>query len=152
LFFKVRFRERIMITIDMTMPIQIANMLILIVIMNIVLYKPIRTILVERAKRISGLEKDVDEFNKNAKLRLEEFDNKLNDARSRAKTELDGVRGEAQAAGAEKLAEIRKEADGKKAESLTQIKSQISAASDELKGQVEGFASDMAAKILGRAL
>jgi F-type H+-transporting ATPase subunit b len=152
LFFKVRFRERIMITIDMTMPIQIANMLILIVIMNIVLYKPIRTILVERAKRISGLEKDVDEFNKNAKLRLEEFDNKLNDARSRAKTELDGVRGETQAAGAEKLAEIRKEADGKKAESLTQIKSQISAASDELKGQVEGFASDMAAKILGRAL
>ena len=141
-----------MITIDMTMPIQIANMLILIVIMNIVLYKPIRTILIERAKRISGLEKDVDEFNKNAKLRLEEFDNKLNDARTRAKTELDSVRGEAQSAGAEKLAEIRKEADGKKAESLGQIKSQISAASDELKGQVEGFATEMAAKILGRAL
>ena len=141
-----------MITIDMTMPIQIANMLILIVIMNIILYKPIRTILIERAKRISGLEKDVDEFNKNARLRLEEFDNKLNGARSRAKTELDGVRGEAQSAGAEKLAEIRKEADGKKAESLGQIKSQISTASDELKGQVEGFATDMAAKILGRAL
>jgi F-type H+-transporting ATPase subunit b len=141
-----------MITIDLTMPIQIANMLILIVIMNIVLYKPVRTILIEREKRINGLEKDVDEFNKNAKLRLEEFDNKLNDARSRAKTELDSGRGEAQAAGAEKLAEIRKEADGKKAESLGQIKSQISAASDELKGQVEGFATEMAAKILGRAL
>jgi len=72
--FKAGIRERIMITIDLTMPIQIANMLILIVIMNIVLYRPIRTILAEREKRISGLEKDVDEFNKNAKLRLEEFD------------------------------------------------------------------------------
>ena len=141
-----------MITIDLTMPIQIANILIMIVIMNIVLYKPIRTILIEREKRISGLEKDVEEFDKNAKLRLEEFDNKLNDARSKAKAELDNARGEAQAAGAEKLAEIRKEADGKKAESLAQIESQIKAASDELKGQVDGFASEMAAKIMGRAL
>ena len=141
-----------MITIDLTMPIQIANILIMIVIMNIVLYKPIRTILIEREKRISGLEKDVEEFDKNAKLRLEEFDNKLNDARSKAKAELDNARGEAQAAGAEKLAEIRKEADGKKAESLAQIESQIKAASEELKGQVDGFASEMAAKIMGRAL
>jgi len=141
-----------MITIDLTMPIQIANMLILIVIMNIVLYRPIRTILAEREKRICGLEKDVDEFNKNAKLRLEEFDAKLNDARSRAKIELDGARGEAQGAGAAKLAEIRKEADGKKAESLAQIQAQVTTAGDELKGQVAGFATEMAAKVLGRAL
>ena len=141
-----------MITIDLTMPIQIANILILIVIMNIVLYKPVRTILIERERRISGLEKDVDEFNKNAKLRLEEFDNKLNTARSLAKDRLDSVRAEAQAAGADKLGGIRKEAESKKAESLAQIQSQINAAGDELKGQVEGFATDMAAKILGRAM
>jgi len=141
-----------MITIDLTMPFQIANILILIVIMNIVLYRPIRTILAEREKRISGLEKDVDEFNKNARLRLEEFDAKLNDARGRAKAELDTARGEAQSVGAEKLAGIRKEVDGKKAESLAQIQEQISKAGDELKGQVEGFASEMAGKVLGRAL
>ena len=141
-----------MITIDLTMPIQIANMLILIVIMNIVLYRPIRTILAEREKRISGLEKDVDEFNKNAKLRLEEFDAKLNDARTKAKAELDTARGEAQAVGAEKLAGIRKEADGKKAEGLAQIEAQIATAGEELKGQVAGFATEMAAKIMGRAV
>ena len=141
-----------MITIDLTMPIQIANMLILIVIMNIVLYRPIRTILAEREKRISGLEKDVDEFNKNAKLRLEEFDAKLNDARTKAKAELVSVRGEAQAVGAEKRAGIRKEADGKKAEGIAQIEAQIATAGGELKGQVAGFATEMAAKIMGRAV
>ena len=141
-----------MITIDLTMPIQIANILILIVIMNIVLYRPIRTILAEREKRISGLEKDVDEFNKNAKLRLEEFDAKLNDARNKAKAELDGARSEAQGAGAEKLAGIRAEVDGKKAESLAQIQDQIAKAGEELKSQVAGFASEMAAKIMGRAV
>lgn len=141
-----------MITIDLTMPIQIANIIILIVIMNIVLYKPIRTILEEREKKIGGLEKDVEEFNKNAKLRLEEFDAKLNDARSRAKAQLDTVRGEAQAAGAEKLAEIRKEADGMKAESLAHIQEQFTKAGEELKAQVQGFASEMASKIIGRTL
>ena len=141
-----------MITIDLTMPIQIANILILIVIMNIVLYKPIRRILDERDKKISGLEKDVEEFHKNAKLRLEEFDNKLNGARSQAKTELDKVRGEAQAAGAEKLAEIRKEADETKAQNMAQIEQEFSKASSELQGQVEGFASEIAARIMGRAI
>ncbi|MDF1577099.1 MAG: ATP synthase F0 subunit B [Desulfurivibrionaceae bacterium] len=141
-----------MITIDLTMPIQIVNILILIVIMNIVLYRPIRTILAEREKRISGLEKDVDEFNKNARLRLEEFDAKLNDARSRAKAELDAARGAAQAAGATKVAEIRKEADSRKSESLARIQEQINQAGAELKGQVNGFAAEMAAKVLGRAL
>ena len=141
-----------MITIDLTMLIQIANILILIVIMNIVLYKPIRTILAEREKKISGLEKDVDEFHKNAKMRLVEFDAKLNDARTRGKAELDKFRGEALADGAEKLAEIRKEAEGRKGESLKQIQEQFTTASNELKGQVAGFANEMAAKIMGRAL
>jgi F-type H+-transporting ATPase subunit b len=141
-----------MITIDLTMPIQIINILILIVIMNIVLYRPIRTILAERNKRISGLEKDVEEFNKNARLRLEEFEAKLNAARSRAKAELDTVRGEAQAGGAEKLAAIRQEADGKKTAGLAEIQAQMGQAGQELKGQVAEFAAAMATKIMGRTI
>ncbi|MCA1766104.1 MAG: hypothetical protein LC633_07655, partial [Desulfobulbaceae bacterium] len=64
----------------------------------------------------------------------------------------DQARGEAQAAGAEKVAGIRKEVDYRKAESLAQIQEQITKAGEELKGQVDGFASEMAAKVLGRAL
>lgn len=141
-----------MITIDVTMPIQILNVLILIVILNAVLYKPIRTILADREKKITELNKDVENFNKNASLRLEEFDQKLNEARSKGKAELDAVRGAAQASGNEMLAGIRAEADSKKAEQLDQIKAQFASAQKELKGQVEGFAKEMASKVLGRAL
>lgn len=141
-----------MIDIDLTMPLQIANILILIVIMNVVLYKPIRTILAEREKRISGLEKDVEEFHKNAKLRLEEFDDKLNGARSRAKDEVDKVRSEAQAVGNEKLAEIRKEVEAYKAENLGRIRDEFAKAGQELQGQVGAFAGEIAGKIMGRAI
>jgi F-type H+-transporting ATPase subunit b len=141
-----------MIEIDLTMPFQIAFILIMIVIMNIVLYKPIRSILAERDKRIGGLEKDVEEFHKNAKLRLEEFDEKLNGARSRAKTELDRVRAETQAVGNEKVAEIRKEVEAHKASNQSLIQAEFARASQELQAQVGGFAKDIAGKIIGRAV
>lgn len=141
-----------MIEIDLTMPFQIAFILIMIVIMNIVLYKPIRSILAERDKRITGLEKDVEEFHKNAKLRLEEFDDKLNGARSRAKTELDRVRAETQAVGNEKVAEIRKEVEAHKASNQSLIQAEFARASQELQAQVGGFATEIAAKIIGRAV
>ncbi len=141
-----------MIDIDITMPIQIVNILILIVIMNIVLYKPIRTILEEREKKVEGLENDVTNFNKNARMRLEEFDQKIKEARNKAKSEYDALRTAAQATGAEKLGEIRKEADAAKAEQMKGIEAQFASAQQELKGQVEGFANDMASKVLGRAL
>lgn len=141
-----------MIEIDLTMPFQIAFILIMIVIMNIVLYKPIRSILAERDKRIGGLEKDVEEFHKNAKLRLEEFDEKLNGARSRAKSELDRVRAETQAVGNEKVAEIRKEVEAHKASNQSLIQAEFARARQELQGQVGGFAKDIAGKIIGRAV
>ena len=141
-----------MIEIDLTMPFQIAFILIMIVIMNIVLYKPIRSILAERDKRIGGLEKDVEEFHKNAKLRLEEFDEKLNGARSRAKSELDRVRAETQAVGNEKVAEIRKEVEAHKASNQSLIQVEFARASQELQGQVDGFAREIAGKIIGRAV
>ena len=141
-----------MITIDLTMLIEIANILILIVIMNAVLYKPIRTILEERQKKVAALDKDIDTFNKNAKLRLEEFDQKIMGARTKAKAEMDGMKSAANAESNEKLAKVRKEVEAEKSGQLSKILEQVASAEKELKGQVAGFASDMASKILGRAL
>lgn len=141
-----------MITIDITMLIQIFNILILIVIMNAVLYKPVRSILEQREKRLADLEKDVQTFNKNAQLRLQEFDSKLNDARRKAKSSVEGIRGEVQGEANEKIAAIRKEADAAKAEQMASIRAEFTTAKQQLSGQVATFASEMAAKVLGRAL
>jgi F0F1-type ATP synthase membrane subunit b/b' len=83
---------------------------------------------------------------------LEEFDDKLNGARSKAKNEVDKVRGEAQAAGNERLAEIRKEVEAYKAENLGSIRDEFVKAGQELKGQVDAFAGEIAGKIVGRAI
>lgn len=141
-----------MITIDLTMLIQIANMLLLIVVLNAVLYKPIRSIIEERQKKIGGLDEGIDQFKKNAVLRLDEFGQKMKDARIRAKKEYEAARNAALAESTEKLAGIRKEVDAQKTGQLAEIEKQFAAAQSELQGQISGFASEMAGKVLGRAL
>ncbi len=141
-----------MIDIDLTMPIQIINILLLIVILNAVLYRPVRNVLLERQKKIGGLDGDIANFNKNAKLRLDEFDQKIRESRAKAKAEYDAVRGAAQAASNEKLAALRKGMETAKAEQLKQIQQQFAEAQIALKGQIDSFATEMASKVLGRTL
>ncbi len=141
-----------MITIDMTLPMQIINILILMMVLNVILYRPIRTMLAARKEKLAGLATDVQNYKKNAQLRVDEFDTKMNDARRKAKAEFDGARAVATAAGNEKLAEIRGEADKAKAEQLSIVASEFTAARKELTGQVDDFAKAMAGKILGRAV
>lgn len=141
-----------MIDIDITMPIQIVNILILIVIMNAVLYRPVRTILEDRRKKLAELADDAENFKKNAQRQLKDFDRKMQEARATAKGKFDEARGEAQAVGADELAKVRKESDLAKAEQMAQVVSQYDSAQQQLQGQVGGFADDMASKILGRAL
>ena len=141
-----------MITIDLTMPMQILNIIILMMVLNAILYRPVRTILAQRKEKLESLATDVDNYKKNAQLRVEEFDSKMNEARRKAKAEFDEARASAQAAGNEKLAEIRGEADKAKAEQLGTVESEFAAAQKELTGKVDDFAKEMAGKILGRTV
>lgn len=141
-----------MITIDITVLIQIINILILIVVMNAVLYKPVRTVLAKRKEKLAELANSIETFKKNAELRREEINRKLNDARSKAKEEIEKARSAAQATTAESLAQVRQEATSNKTAQLDEIKKQFTDAQQQLSGQVDSFASDMAAKILGRSI
>ena len=141
-----------MITIDITVVIQIINILILIVVMNAVLYKPVRTALAKRKEKLAELATSIETFKKNAELRKAEITRKLNDARSRAKEEIEKSKSAAQASTAESLAKVRQEALANKTAQLSEIQKQFSDAQQQLSGQIDSFASDMAAKILGRSI
>jgi F-type H+-transporting ATPase subunit b len=141
-----------MITMDITLVIQIVNMVVLMFLLNGVLYKPVKKILRERSEKLQGMQNEISDFEKNAKLRQEEVDAKMAKASGKAKAALDSARAEAQAAGDEKLAAIKAEADEGKEEKLAEIRSQVENARKELQAGLEGFATEMAGKILGRSL
>ena len=120
-----------MITIDITMLIHIFNTLILIVVLNAVLYRPVRKVLAERKQKLAELNNEIETFHSNARQRAEAFDEKLRDARRKAKAEFDSARIEAQAVGAEKLKQIREESDKAKADQLASVLADVQAAEKE---------------------
>ena len=141
-----------MITIDITMFIHIINMIVLMIVLNNVLYKPVQSILAKRREKLDGLSNDVGQFEENARHRQQEVDKKMREASARAKQALDGARSEAQAVGTEKLNSIRAEVDGDKEKQLAEVRNQVVAARKELQGSASDFAREMAGKILGRSL
>lgn len=141
-----------MITVDITLVLQIANMFVLMFLLNNVLYKPVKKILQERSEKLQGMQAEITQRETDAQLRQEEVDAKMAKASGKAKAALDSARAEAQAAGDAKLAEIKSEADSVKDTQLAEISAQIEEAQKGLKANLDSFATNMAGKILGRSL
>ena len=141
-----------MISIDVTLLMHIINMIVLMLVLNAILYKPVLGILEQRARKVADLNDDVAQYEENARQRQAELDKKMREASNKAKKALDGARSQAQAAGGEKLAVIRKESDSIKEKQLADLRSQVEVARKELRDNTAGFAQAMASKILGRSL
>lgn len=141
-----------MVSMDITLFLQIANAFVLMFLLNGIIYKPVLKILKERKVKLQGMRDDVTKYEDNARRRQEEVDKKMHKASTQAKAALDNARAGAKAAGEEKLTAIKAEADAEKDKQLATVKSQFDAARKELESGLEGFATAMAGKILGRSL
>jgi F-type H+-transporting ATPase subunit b len=140
-----------MITMDITLVIQMVNIFVLMFLLNAIIYKPVLKILRDRAARMQGMQDDVAKLQENARRRQEEVDKKMALASGKAKAAIDSARAGAQAAGDEKLAAIKAEADAEKNKQLAEVKVQVASAGKELQGNLNVFATAMASKILGRS-
>ena len=141
-----------MISIDITLFIHIINMIVLMIFLNRMLYKPVLEILDERKQAKDKLEGTVEDFERRSQTRQREVERKMRAASAKAKKALDEARSKALAEGDNALAIIRKEAEVEKEQQLAEITSSLAAARQELLGDVEAVAQEMAAKILGRSL
>ncbi len=140
-----------MIDINISVFIQMANFLVLLVLLNLVLYRPIRAILKQRQERIEGLSAEAE----SCRLKLEETDRELVEGRRQAQAEGGTFRNELRNQGLDQekdlLAKIQAEMDGESAKMMDQIKDQMAKARQELLGQIDSFSLVAAQKILGRS-
>jgi F-type H+-transporting ATPase subunit b len=141
-----------MIEINMTLFIQMANFLVFLLLMNFVLYRPIRRIVAERKKLISDRQKGIESLEEQARAALLEYDRTLQDARRTGAQRIL----ELKAAGYEQEKELLREISEQTASKVQQlregIKKDIAAARKELKQQVKTFSVELAQKILGRKI
>lgn len=141
-----------MISVDWTLGLQFLNFIILLIILNKILYRPLKKIIDERREIISSsyekakdLEVDIDE-------KMQRYQQKLNEAKIKANKERNKLK---QAASEEEV-KILAEAHGKATSRLQVIKNQVAdeagEASKTLKSEAKSLAGQIATKILGREL
>lgn len=140
-----------MIELNWTFFAQFANFAIILTILNLVLYRPIRGIIRKRAEVMGQKLHSIEEFTAEAEGKLENYRAALSGARTEAQQirlslKEEGVVAEnsvlsaAGAEAAEKIAAARKDIEGQK-----------QAALKSLRGTVNAYAKEVAGKVLSRA-
>lgn len=137
---------------DISVFIQIANFLFLVLVLNIILFKPIRGILIERKNRMKSLQDGIDTFHKNASDKEDAYLSGIKNARAfglKEKQSLVDAATEQEKAIVDK---IHQKAQAELVQIREQVADQAAAAKQELLKKVDGFADAISEKILGRAI
>lgn len=137
---------------DWTFLLQMANFLILMWILNVILYKPIRNVLIQRKNKVSGLEESILASEKDVKDKEEAFMVGIRDARAKGLKQKEMLIAEASEEEKQIIARINEKAQANLAEVRGQISQEALAARDSLMQEIDGFAETIGQKILGRAI
>ena len=131
--------------------IQLINFLVLLWILNLVFFKPIRKVLIQRKEKIEGLEEGVEKLAKEVVEKDNAFENGLKEARAKELKEKETFIEEASGEEKEIIEEINKKAQAKLAEIKKQVAEETEKARVELEKDIENYARGIGEKILGRA-
>jgi len=140
------------ISIDFTIVIQFINFFLLIFLLNLILYRPLRKMLEERRATIEGGHGRARDLEEQIEEKMARYQERLQEARSKGAQERAALRGEAQAEEAKLLGAARGKALEKVQAINTQIADEATSARNALKQETEAMATQVAAKVLGRNL
>jgi F-type H+-transporting ATPase subunit b len=140
------------INIDLAFVIQLINFLILILVLNILLYKPLRKVIAERQGRIAEAKGRSEAVEQELQAKMAEYEGRLKAMKSGAADERGALVKEALAEETTILDAARKDA----ADSLAAIKERVAkeaaAARTLLQEQAKILSVDICEKVLGRSL
>lgn len=137
---------------DWTLLLQIANFIILILLLNAVLYKPIRNMLIERQKTINRFEDEINTAQQAAADSEDAFKTQIGDAKMKGFKEKEALKESGENEEKRLINELNEKAQAELEAVRTQIAKDAAAARDKLKAQAQAFSVAIAEKILGRSV
>jgi len=140
------------ISLDLAFVIQLVNFLLLMLVLNIFLYKPIRKVMADRKAQIDGARERAAAVDKDVQEKMALYEARLREIKAKANAERDALRGEALREEAAVIEKARKEA----ADSLSSIKARVAKeaadAKEFLTVQARSLSLEICEKVLGRSL
>ena len=140
-----------MIELNLTFFIQLVNFLIILAVLNLILLRPIRGILQQRADQMGAQMGAIDRFNTEAESKLQNYEQALEQAREKGAQVRDEFKAEGQGKEQEIIDQASHEASVELEESRQKIASEREAAAKALRKQVKAFAEQATEKIFSRA-
>ena len=141
-----------MLNIDGTMFLQIANFLVLLFILNLILFRPIRRVLAQREDEMNSRQKTIDDFQDQTEKNEKGIEEGIVQARKEGYAEKEAFKSQ----GLEEEKEILQEAGAGVEQKLSvakkEIETKIADAREALEDQIAGFSDELAQKILGRSI
>ncbi|HTG80779.1 MAG TPA: ATP synthase F0 subunit B [Geobacteraceae bacterium] len=141
-----------MINLDFAFVVQLVNFLVLILILNVFLYKPIRKVLADRAAQISGAKARAAEVDEDVQEKVALYETRLREVKAKVAEERAAMIKAAQAEEAALVEKARAEA----ADSLAGIKNRVAkeaaGAKELLAEQARALSLEICEKVLGRSL
>ena len=141
-----------MIDIDWTLYAQIINFLLLVFLLNVVLFRPIRNALRERQAKVLAQEAEINLLTDQGRSLEDEILEELAAARRAGAGARETLKQEGAQAEATLLDEVKRQVELEWATVEKKIKADMAKARASLKTQVQSFAQLLATKILGREL
>ncbi len=141
-----------MIDIDWTLYAQIINFLLLVVLLNVVLFRPIRSALRDRQAKLLAQETEINVLTDKGRSLEDEIKEELAAARRAGAGARETLKQEGAQAEATLLEEVKRQAELEWATVEKKIKADMAKARKSLQTQTQSFAQLLATKILGREL
>ena len=141
-----------MISINVTFFIQMANVLILLFLMNLFLYRPIRRIVAQRNEFVAEQHEAIDRADRETSSALEEFNARVQDARKEGRQRIQEIKSAAYEQEKGLLQEATDQAGKQVQVTRMMVQTDIRKARDQLTTQISAFSVELAQKILGRNL
>ena len=141
-----------MLNIDYTLLIQIANFLFLLLVLNLIAYRPIRGILNRRKQEIFSREEDAEGWKQRAEKCSEELEENISATRKEAIKEKANIKDQGLDKEKTMLQEAYSGAEEKLDKAKMEIRDRIDQVSISLQRELEGFSREFAEKILGRGV
>ncbi|MGZ3595015.1 MAG: ATP synthase F0 subunit B [Syntrophales bacterium] len=141
-----------MISIDYTMLIQMVNFLLLIVILNQLLYKPILGIIDRRKKQAQDMEEEIKRLNKSVEERMAAYEEKLRQAKTDALEKKIEIIKEGAEEAKGLIEAARSQIPGMMEQFHGEVSKEAAEARSTLTGQSRNISVEIAEKLLGRSL
>jgi F-type H+-transporting ATPase subunit b len=141
-----------MINPDITLIIQMINFLLLLFLLNLVLFRPIRKIIKERNQIVDTFNTDITSLTDEAQESMNQFEQKILEARKQGLARVQDMKDEGEEAEAKLIEATNQEVQAKVEEAREKAASEIQEARTQLQAQVQAFSVAVTEKILGRSI